>query len=61
MAIHGTIELRNADDSLELFDQRDESNQELQAKFNVKHGGECLNLESRNLVPGDPVKLSSMD
>ena len=36
VAIHGTIELRNDDDSLELFDQRDESNQEIQAKFNVK-------------------------
>ena len=24
VAIHGTIELRNDDDSLELFDQRDE-------------------------------------
>ena len=61
VAIHDTIELRNDDDSLELFDQCDESNQEIQAKCNVKHSGECLNLESRNLVPGDLKKLSSMD
>ena len=61
VAIHHTIELRNDDDSLELFDQCDESNQEIQAKCNAKHSGECLNLESRNLVPRDPVKLSSMD
>ena len=27
LAIHDTIELRNDDDSLELFDQHDESNQ----------------------------------
>ena len=47
--------------SLELFDQRGESNQEMQAGCNVKHSGECLNLESRNLVPKDLVKLSSMD
>jgi len=60
VAIHDTIELRNDDDSLELFDQRDESNQEIQAKFNVEYHGECSNLESRNLVPGDLVKLSSM-
>ena len=26
----------------------------------MKHSGECLNLESRNPVPGDLVKLSSM-
>ena len=42
VAIHDTIELRNDDDSLELLDQRDESNQDTQAKFNVKHSGECL-------------------
>ena len=57
VAIHGTIELRNDDDSLELFDQRDESNQDIQAQFNVNHSAECLNLESPNLMPGDPVKL----
>ena len=61
VAIHDTIELRNDDDSLELFDQCDEWNQEIQAKCNVKHSGECLNLESRNLVPGDLKKLSSKD
>ena len=49
------------DDILELFDQRDESNQEIQAKCNEKHSGECLNLETRNVVSGDLVKLSSMD
>ena len=30
VAIQGTVELRNDDDSLALFDQRDESNQEIQ-------------------------------
>ena len=29
-------------------------------RFNVKHNGGCLNLESRNLVPGDLKKLSSL-
>ena len=52
MAIRGTVELRSDDDSLELFDQRDESNQEIQAKCNVKRSGEWLNMESKNLVPG---------
>ena len=61
LAIHGTIELRSDDDSLELFDQRDESNQKIQAKCKVKRSGEWFNMESRNLVPGDLVKLNSMD
>ena len=78
-AIHGTIDLRSDDDSLELFeetlpsptlssvdvkglfDQRDELNQEIQAKCNVKRSGEWLNMESRNLVPAHLVKLNSMD
>ena len=61
MAIHGTIELRRDDDSLELFNQRDELNQEIQAMCNVKHSGAWFNVESRNLVPRDFVKLNSMD
>ena len=48
--LEDTIELRNEDNSAELFDQRDESNQEVQAKCDEKHSGEYLNLETRNLV-----------
>ena len=60
VAIHGTIELRSDDDSLDLLDQRDELNQEIQARCNVKRSGEWLKMESRNLGPGDLVKLNSM-
>ena len=42
VAIHGKIEMRNDDDSLELFDQRDESNQEIQAKPRLKRGCSVL-------------------
>ena len=48
----------NPGDTLEdhMIDLRNDDD-----RFNVKHNGECLNLESRNLVPGDLKKLSSMD
>ena len=51
--LEDTIELRNDDKCVDLFDQYDESNQEVQAKCNEKHSGDYLNLETRNLASSD--------
>ena len=61
MTNNSTIELRCDDDSLELFNQRVEWNQEIQAKCNVKRSGEWFYMVSWNLVPRDLVKLNSVD